>query len=168
MRTVTHHEIQESIDKVNGMSEKDTRSFMKQMSEEQPYIQIYVAAICDRGDFENESDTDAFINLASIIWHAMRTATGGKIRQVEGDEIDKREAQQINLYTYAEGEPEDELPRLVESWMKDYNQRPLLEYVLEALISPEHPRRAAPNDSGLIFTYLKVIIDCLDNAKIII
>ena len=103
MRTVTHHEIQESIDKINGMSEKDTHSFMKQMSEEQPYIQIYVAAICDRGDFENENDADAFVNLVSIIWCAMRTAAGGKIHQVAGGEIDKREAQQMKLYTYTEG-----------------------------------------------------------------
>jgi len=168
MRTVTHHEIQESIDQINGMSEKDTYSFMKQMSEEQPYIQIYVAAICDRGDFENENDADAFANLVSIIWCAMRMAAGGKIHQVVGGEIDKREAQQMKLYTYAEGEPEDGVSRLVESWMKDYNQRPMLEYVLEALMSPEHPHHATTEGSGLIFTYLKVIIDCLDNAKIII
>jgi len=168
MRTVTHHEIQESIDKINGMSEKDTHSFMKQMSEEQPYIQIYVAAICDRGDFENENDADAFVNLVSIIWCAMRMAAGGKIHQAADGEIDKREAQQMKLYTYTEGEPENGVSRLVESWMKDYNQRPMLEYVLEALMSPEHPHHATTKGSGLIFTYLKIIIDCLDNAKITI
>jgi len=52
--------------------------------------------------------------------------------------------------------------------MKDYNQRPMLEYVLEALMSPEHPHHATTEGSGLIFTYLKIIIDCLDNAKITI
>lgn len=166
MRTVAQNEIQESIDKFSGMSEKDTQSFMEQMSKEQPFIQIYVAAICDRGDFKNESGADAFINLASIIWHAMRTAAGGKIRQVDGDEIEKREKKMTDLYKYAENESEEGFTELAISWMKDYNQRPLLEFAIEALLSPENPYRPTQYDSGIIFTYLKVIIDCLDNAKV--
>jgi len=166
MRTITHNEIQESIDKLNAMSEKDTKSFMKQMSAEQPFIQIYVAAICDRGDFENESGADAFIHLASIIWHSMCAAAGGKIRQVDGDEIERHEKKTTDLYKYAENESEEGFCELAISWMKDYNQRPLLEFVLEALLSPENPGRPTQYDSGLIFIYSKIVIDCLDNAKV--
>ena len=49
--------------------------------------------------------------------------------------------------------------------MRDYNQRPLLEFLLDALMSPENTYGITEEGSGLIFTYLKVIVDCLDKAK---
>ncbi len=166
MRIVTHEEIQASMDRIHEMTKSDTRRFMKQMSKEQPYIQIYVAAICERGEFDDENDADAFANLASIIWHAMRKAAGGRLAKVKADEIDAKEAQIMRLYEYAEGEPESDWSSMVQAWMEDYNQRPLLEFVLDALMSPENPYGVTLEGSGLIFTYLKVIIDCLDNADI--
>ena len=165
MRTVTHEEIQASMDRVHDMTESETRKFMRRMQKEQPYIQVYVAAICDRGEFEAENDADALANLSGIVWHAMRRAAGGPLVKVKGPEIDKREEQIMQLYRYAEGEPEPDWPSMVQAWMEDYNQRPLLEFVLDALMSPENPYAVTEEGSGMIFTYLKVIIDCLDNAK---
>ncbi len=166
MKPITHEEIQESVDLVHNMSESETRKFMKRMSKEQPYIQIYVAAICERGEFDDDNDADAFANLASIIWHAMCKAVGGGLAKVKSQEIDKSEAKMMKLYEYAEGKAESEWPDMVSAWMEGFNQRPLLEFLLQSLMSPENPYQVTPDGSGLIFTYLKVIIDCLDNAAI--
>ena len=72
----------------------------------------------------------------------------------------------MKLYAYSEGEAESEWPDMVVTWMEGFNQRPLLQFVLHSLMLPENPYQVTPDGSGLIFTYLKVIIDCLDNATI--
>ena len=166
MRTVTREEVQESMDRVQNMTENEARKFMARMQEEQPYIVLYVAAISDRGDFEDENDTDAFVNLAGIIWHSMRRAAGGPLVEVQGHDLDEREAKIMQLYDYAEDEPEDVWPNMVEAWMDGYNQQPILESVLETVVSPENPYGVTEEGSGIIFTFLKVIIDCLDNAEL--
>jgi len=165
MRTVTREEIQASMDRVHDMTENETRKFMRRMQKEQPYMQVYVAAICERGEFTDENDADAFANLSGIVWHAMCHAAGTPLVKVKGHAIDKREEQIMQLFRYAEGEPESDWTNMVQAWMDGYNQRPLLEFVLDALNSPENPYAVTEEGSGMIFTYLKVIIDCLDNTK---
>jgi len=166
MRAVTIDEIQTSTDFVHDMTEDETREFMAGMQLEQPYIQVYVAAICERGDFEDENDADAFANLAGIVWHAMRQAAGGPFTVVEGRDLDDCEAKVMDLLRYAEGEAESDWPDTVRAWMDGYNQQPVMEFVLEALLSPENQYGVTEEGIGLIFTHLKVIIDCLDNAAL--
>ena len=165
MRTVTDEEVQASMDQVHALTASATHKFMARMQKEQPYILVYSAAISDRGDFEDDNDADAFLDLVCIVWHAMRRAAGGPVEKVKGHQIDKREASIMKLYQYAEEESEADWPTMVQAWMRDYNQRPLLEFLLKALMSPENPYGVTEDGSGMIFTYLKVIIDCLDKAK---
>ena len=165
MRTVTHEEIQASMDLVHAMTENEMQTFVTDMQKEQPYIQLYVAAICERGDFDDENDADAFVNLSGIIWHAMRHAAAGPLNKVEGHEIDKWEEKTQELYDYAEGESEADWPATVQAWLDGCNQRPLLESLLGALISPENPYAVTGEGTGIIFTHLRVIIECLDNAE---
>ena len=106
MRTVTDEEVQASMDLVHALTASATHKFMARMQKEQPYILVYSAAISDRGDFEDDNDADAFLNLVCIVWHAMRRAAGGPVEKVKGHQIDKREASIMKLYQYAEGEPE--------------------------------------------------------------
>ena len=166
MRAVTHEEIQQSIECIEEMSEKDSRQFLIEMSEEQPYIQIYVAAILERGDFTDEDDSDIFTNLVMITWHAMRQASGGNLGMVLGKDIEEFEDKILELYDYAQDEPDEDWPELIHAWTERYNQRPLLEFILQSLMSPHSQYCVSPNASGMIFTYLKVIVDSVDNAKI--
>ena len=137
---------------------------MAQMTREQPFIQVYVASICERGDFEDANDADAFANIASIVWYSMRRAAGKPFAQVSGEDIEAGEKRMFNLYDYAEGEPEEGWFNLVQVWLKNYNQRPLFEFVINELMSPENPYGITPEGGGVIFTHVKVIIDCLDGA----
>lgn len=165
MRIITHEEIDDSVDRIHAMTDDELGLFAMQMNDEQPYIQIYLAAKSECGDFEDENDVDALFDLASIIVSAMRAASGGRLAQVTGDDIDTHEAKMMELYHYAAGEEDDAWPELIATTLEAYNQRPLLEFVLEALMSPENRYEVTPDGSGLIFTYIKVIIDCLDQAK---
>lgn len=165
MRTVTKEEIVESAERIRDMTESESRKFAQRLEKEQPHILLYVSAIIERGDFEKEGDGDAFASLSSIVWRAMRRAAGRPLEKIKAREIDAREERIMQLLRYAEGESEYSFPDLVRTWLKDYNQRPLMEFALEALLSPENPYDVSEESSGMIFTYLKVLIDCLDNAK---
>jgi hypothetical protein len=146
------------------MDQDQTRELMERMTREQPFIQLYVAAICERGDFSDESDTDAFANLATIVWHAMDKAAPGPLQRVSGGQLDECEENLMRMLEYAEGESEDDLPAFVNAWMDDYPQPHLLEFLLETLFSPENPYEVTPEAAGMLFTYLKIIIDSLDKA----
>ena len=95
----------------------------------------------------------------------MRQAVGVCLTEVKGTEIDEREEKIMGLYEYAEGEPESDLSKLFQTWTEGYPQRPLLEFLSVALMSPENPYDVTEEGSGMIFTYLKVIVDCLDHAQ---
>lgn len=166
MRTVRHEEVEAGVNSVHEMSESDTREFMKQMMDEQPYIQVYVTAVCERGELDDENDLDAFANIASIVWHAMRKAADGKLPKVTGKAIEEQEERMTELCEYAEGELAPEWATMVASWMDGYNQRPLLEFALQALMSPENPYQVTPDGAGVIFMYVKTIIDSLDSLTL--
>jgi hypothetical protein len=136
---------------------------MKEMGDEQPYLQVYMAGLLEQG-FERTRDADALAHLCMIVWLSMRRARNEPFPQVDGATIERIESRMMELLKYAEGEGEGNLPRLVQLWMQDYGQRSLLEFCVNALMSPENPYGISPEASGLIFLYLKVLIDCLDQA----
>jgi hypothetical protein len=164
MRIITRHEIESCREAVDGMSETETRALMERMSQEQPFLQVYIAAILERGDFTSEADMDAFASLSATVWHAMRTAAGEPLAQVGTEEIDQREAKAIEFLEYAGGESEEGWRRLVETWREGANQLAMVTFIVEMLMSPDSPYDVTPDGSGLILVYLKVIMDCLDNA----
>lgn len=166
MRTVTHEEVVDCMERVRGMTKNQTRAFMRRMQKEQPYLVVYTAAICERGEFEDDDDADAFVSLVATVWLAMRTAAGGPLVTITANAVQQCEEQIMQLYGYAEGEPEADWPGTIATWMEGFNQRPLLEFVIKALLSPESPYAVTEQGSGIIFTYLKVVIDCLDSAEL--
>lgn len=166
MRTVTRVEVEASRDYVDGMSMSEMRELMTQMSREQPYLQVYLAAVMDRGDLTDENDLDALANLAAIIWHAMRAAAEGRMGKVKPRAIERCERAVFGFLEYAAGETEEDFHRLVETGLNEYNQRPLLGFVVELLMSPDNPYGVTPDGSGLIQSYAKVLIDCLDQAPV--
>lgn len=165
MRMVTRQEIEKSMDIIHNLSEEETYEWIHVMQEEQPFLQIYVAAICERGDFEDDNDIDAFTNLAIIIWHAMRTAAQGPLAEVKGYEIDEREEALIEHFDSVEGEAEADVMNAVQTWLEDDPQRPLLEFLLMTLMSPENPYEVTEESTGMLLVYLKVIAECLDHAS---
>ena len=165
MRTVTHEEVQASEDRVHNMTKSETLEFMGRMMKEQPYIQVYAATICEQGEWGGERDADTFASLVSVVWHAMRSALGRPFDKVKGFDLDKREEQLAQFCLQAGEQPEPNLQGIMDAWTKDYNQLPLLQFVIDALMSPDSPYEVTKESTGAIFMHLKVIMDCLDNAK---
>lgn len=166
MKTVSPEEIQASIDYIHDLSQKETKRFASRMTKEQPYLQIYIAAISERGDFENDNDIDAFFNLASIIWHAMRDAAGGPLAKVMPDDIDACEDSIMAHFEDMGDNSETIMENNLRDLLANSNQRPLIEFVLDALYSPQNPYEVTQEGAFLVFLYARVIIDCLDQQPL--
>lgn len=164
MRTITQEEIWASEDHILEMSTPDMQGFLAQMSEVQPFVMVYISTLCERGDFEQDNDMDALVNLACAIWDAMNKASDGELIPVSGDDIDQSEERVMQLLKTAEGESEDAWGPLLKTWMDGANQQPILQFLLEALMSEENPYDVSDEGGGLIFMYLKTIVDCLDDV----
>lgn len=163
MKTVTREEIEASRGRILSALPRQVRKWMKEMGDEQPFLQVYVAGLLEQA-FERTRDADAFANLCMIVWMSMRESLKEPFSQVDGATIERVEGRMMDLVKYAEGEADTNLPRLVQLWMQDYGQRPLMEFCVNALMSEKSPYGVSAQASGLIFLYLKVLIDCLDQA----
>jgi hypothetical protein len=165
MRTVSRDEIRASIYSIeSGMSKSEMDDFILRLESEQPFIPVYISAISEGGVFEDEDDADIFVELATIVLHAMLNASEAAIPQVSGDDIDAWEEKVDAMLNYAAEEPEGDWPEMLQTWLEAYNQRPLIEFVLDTLMNPDSPYSASDDGVGVIFPALKVIIDSLDNA----
>lgn len=164
MRSITRDEIVSSMDHIEERSFEELEDMVFSMQEKQPYLQAYVAAICESGAFDDEDDRDIFVHLSLIIWHAMYKAQDGAFAQVTGDDIDEMEEKSDAMISYASDAEGDEISNMLQAWLDGCNQRPLIEFTLDALMNPKSPYAATEEGVGVIFPSLKVVIDCLDNA----
>lgn len=164
MRTIKDEEIWASEDRILEMSIPDMQAFLAQMSEAQPFIMVYISTLCERDDFEQDNDKDALVNLACAVWDAINKASGGDLGPVSGDDIDRSEERIMQLLETAEGEAEDTWSTVLKTWVDGSNQQPILRFLLEALMSEENSYDVSDEGSGLVFMYLKTIVDCLDDA----
>ncbi len=165
MKIVTDDEIQASVDFVCEMTAEQTRDFALQLSKEQPFLHIYLAAICQRGDFRTEEDSEIFATLYGIVWHALRTAAGGPWAVVQSKQIDKVENRLVALYEKSDELPQEELNQMSRSWMGSSEQGPLHEFLLKAITDSSSPFCGTEEGQGMIITYVKVLLECLENAK---
>lgn len=164
MRTVTEGEVLAAEKLVHTMDEGETFELMIRMAEEQPYIQVYIAATIESDGMDGDNDMDALANLASIVWVTMSTAAHRRIAEVTSDDIEAGEEKLMQLLLYAEGEPEDEWMEFAETLMESLNQKPLVSYIVQELAAPDNPYGVSPEGVGTIFSTLNVIINCLDAA----
>lgn len=83
--------------------------------------------------------------------------------QITGEVLDKAEEANMKLIEYLEGESEVDFMEAVEELVKNYNQREVLGYVVEALME-ESDEECLIRDEyrGMMMIYLKTVIDCLD------
>ena len=166
MRPLTDHDIDAGLEALSAMQERDMDTLMRRMSKEQPFLQIYIASICERGDFNDENDADVFAMIAFDIWYLMREAADGPLSVIEGEDIDHYEQQMDDLLRHAEGVSEADWLSMISKWIKGYNQTALLQYIIEVIASPENPYGITQEGADLMLVFLKTIIDCLDHAEI--
>jgi hypothetical protein len=165
METVPEDLIEQVWMRQCEMDEEDTQALVARFLEEQPYIAAYLLAADEDEDEEEEGEAaeeSQLIPLATLVWGVFADGVP-QVPTVEGEDLTAAEERNIKLLEAADESSEAGMTELAERLFTEYNQRPLLQFALEVLMS-EHEENPdnAPGRVGLELLYLKTVIDCLD------
>jgi hypothetical protein len=162
MQTVSREQIEQAWDELASLEESDTKVWVNDFMQEQPALGIYLFASTESVE-EEGGEGSKVIDLALAAWRAMSQAAGRPLETVEPEAIERAEdANTKGLEQLAEGSEMD-WNQFVQDIVGRYNQRELLGFGLELLMSDnEESPELAPDFIGLELLEFKTVLDCLD------
>jgi hypothetical protein len=140
---------------------RDAPAIAKRFQKLQPFLSTYLLAV--GGDELNRDERELLFYLGLVVWKIM--AKGDKkLEEVSSEAIEEAEKKNLNMVNYLSEENKDfDFIKTVESIIKEYNQKNVLKYVVEALEEHDPEEGNLRDESiGPMFIYLKTVIDCLD------
>jgi hypothetical protein len=143
------------------MEPANAMQLINRFGKEQPAILAYLMAA--EHETYNQDERELLLYLGTAVWQMMRLAHKKPV-SVSDEQIDEVEETNIKMVEYFMEEPSDSFEHTTRLVFKDYNQRYVLEYVLEALMEEDDEEELEIRDEskGLMFLNLKTVIDCLD------
>ena len=162
MRTASREEIDEVWDKLCELNEEDTGDLVRRFMEEQPALGIYLSV-----SFESLGDSpeSPLIDVVMGCWQVMSQVAGRPLAQVSPEEIESAEEANTDALEKLEDASEIEWRATVSGLIQNYNQRELLGFGIEMLMSGnEEAPELAPESIGLELIWLKTVLDCLDQS----
>lgn len=161
MKTISRQAIAQTWDRLCEMEEEEVNDLVQEFMEQQPALGIYLFAGTE--DLEGGAESSPIIDLVIASWLAMRSERNGLLASVTPEQIESaEEANQQYLHNLEEAS-EVEWDDSVRHMAENYNQRELLGFGIEILMSGhEDTPELAPDSIGMEMLWLKTVIDCLD------
>ncbi|MGH7968990.1 MAG: hypothetical protein ACREIC_09725 [Limisphaerales bacterium] len=162
MRAISRDEIEQGWYAICELDEEQTQTLVQRFMQEQPALGIYISV-----GFESleEHPDSPLIEVILACWQAMFQSTSVTLKQVTPEEIESAEEKNTQALQQLEESSEIEWQAAVVSLLGDYNQRELLGFGIEMLMSGnEESPELAPESIGLELIWLKTTLDCLDKA----
>jgi hypothetical protein len=161
MTTVARETIIQAWERVCALDEAQTTALSKRFIAEQPALSVYLLASTEQlGD---EAGDTSVIDLAIAIWDAMTLTHGRRLKQVKPKAIDRAEETNTRMLEKLALGSEFEWNEAARKLIQQYNQRELLGFCIEILMSNDQETpELAPDRIGLEMLWLKTIIDGLD------
>jgi hypothetical protein len=161
MNTVSREQIVEVWTQLCDLDETDTGVLVKKFMDEQPALGIYLFASLE--EVEGGAEHTRIAELVVAAWQAMSKSAGRRLSVATPEEIERAEdANTRSLEELDEGS-EFEWENSVRDLLQDYNQREILGFGIEILMSGnEDTPELAPEGIGLEMVWLKTVIDALD------
>ena len=161
MNTVSREEIVEAWTRLCDLDETETDVLVKKFMDEQPALGIYLFANME--EMEGGAEHTRIVELVVAAWQAMSKSAGRQLPTATPEEIER--AEDANTHTLEELDEgsEFEWEDSVRDLFQDYNQREILGFGIEILMSGnEETPELAPEGIGLEMVWLKTVIDALD------
>jgi hypothetical protein len=161
MRTIPLETVEERWREVLRTRPENLQPLVEDFASRQPWLLSYLLTV--GGKDLNEAARSALFLYGYIIWRIMGQENP-HLKQIDDDlivAVDEENARFMDRIGVLE---ETEFFRVVEEILKQHPQQPLLRVTIEALI--EEASAGDFNDfmAGLIFVYLKNVIDCIQRA----
>ncbi len=82
---ISFESVTQTVEKISAMTIEQTQTLAMQMSEEQPYVLVYLLTACENEAFTND-ESELFFFVGSVLWQVMRQNPNGK-RQISEKNI---------------------------------------------------------------------------------
>lgn len=160
MNTISGKVIERTWNRINDAAAEDLQAGVDRMIQDQPFIGAYLLAVEEM--LMPEADRGQLLLISLFLWEVM-SAGRPPLRQVSQAEIEAAEEANVQFLENLESGSEMEHTASLQRLLTTYNQAPLLQAVLEALMA-EHAEDPdnAPESVGMALLHLKTVLDCLD------
>lgn len=158
MIVVSDESIDKALEELNQLKEEDANNLMERLSQEQPVMVAYIAAMAE--NFEDQEIQDLFLYYFLAIWKAFTIETGN-MPQVSEAQMEEADAKNNELLDAMEAQGENANP---ENYFLQVNQEPLVAFITTELMEPDEELPLDEVAQGAIFSFLNVIIDGFDIA----
>ena len=160
MNPISSEIVEKTWKKVGNMSPLQGQKMINQMSKQQPVILAYLMAAGD--DLLNEDERELLLYLGVVVWQIMLQGDA-PLPKVTEKALDKAERKNIKMLERFAGKSLDQMEKGVEEMLRNYNQREVLKYVVEALMEePEEGCFIREENKGTMMVSLKTVNDCFD------
>jgi hypothetical protein len=104
--------------------------------------------------------------MGIMLWNIIKQFSRNNPVEITTGELIEKETKNINMLEYLSGEPESDFTATVQKLMSTFHQSHLLSYTLDRIMDEVgiETDKIRDDNVGMIFIYLKSIIDCLDSA----
>jgi len=161
MNTVSREEIIEAWTRLCDLDETETDVLVKKFMQQQPALGIYLFANME--EMEGGAEHTRIVELVVAAWQAMSKSAGRQLPAATPEEIERAEEANTRTLEELDEGSEFQWEDSVRDLLRDYNQREILGFGIEILMSGnEETPELAPESIGLEMVWLKTVIDALD------
>jgi hypothetical protein len=161
MNTVSREEITETWTWLCDLDETATNTLVAKFMDEQPALGIYLFANMEQ--MEEGAEDTRIVELVVAAWQAMSKAAERQLPAATPEEIERAEEANTRTLEELDETSEFEWQNSLRDLFQDYNQREILGFGIEILMSGnEDTPELAPEGIGLEMIWLKTVVDVLD------
>jgi hypothetical protein len=161
MNTVSSEEITETWTWLCDLDETETNALVAKFMDEQPALGIYLFANMEQ--MEEGAEHTRIVELVVAAWQAMSKSAERQLPAATPEEIERAEEANTRTLEELDETSEFEWENSLRDLFRDYNQREILGFGIEILMSGnEDTPELAPEGIGLEMIWLKTVVDALD------
>lgn len=161
MKTVSPELVEQTWQRMADMSPDEIPVLMNTFVAEQPAVVAFLMAAGE--DLLNQDEKEFLLYLGVTVWQIMQQGSR-PLSEVSEKALEAMVDSNFKMLEYLEGESEFDFTDTVATIYSSYNQPEVLRYVLEALFEEDEEvsENIREEMKGMIFVYLKTIIDSFD------
>jgi hypothetical protein len=158
MKPVNKIDIEKIWQEYSQLNVFQIKKLVDRFSKEQAALLAYLMAVDT--DIFNQEERELLLYIGTAVWHIMKHEKP-KLKTITEKELEIAEYKNLQMAEYFMEEPESTFDESVRLVFEGYNQRAILEFILEEILKDDEVDIRLEN-KGLLFLDLKTVIDCLD------
>ena len=158
---ISFESIIQTEEKISAMNEAHTQILVNQMKKEQPYVLVYLLAIGQREEFDDD-EIDILFHIGSVLWQVMRQNHNGT-RKVTEQALEKAEKANETILEKMESDSEGDFFSAAENLALSHAEPEVLQYITATLMEDDDGNPDNPpfreDKLGAAFLHLKIVLD---------